>query len=290
MGRSDGYRVKGEDIFYEFTPHIMVERTDATNFFEDEINYRILQKYINSCRSKGINMSYMSIIVAAFVRLISQNYKLNRFVSNKKIYARNHLCFCVAALSDAEGEKQETICKVYFNLDDDIFTVNDKIQEALRVAQAPNEQNAMDKFLSALVKAPGLVSGICNVGRFLDKHFGLPFSLVNISPFHASFFVTNLASLRIEPVFHHIYNFGTTSIFLAFGKPHKAIEVDDEKGILRRSITFRATTDDRVAEGYYYAKCFKELQSYLKNPSVLEQKPESVNVDPFVKGKKWIVK
>lgn len=38
MNRSDGYRLRGCDPFYEIIPHIMPHRYDATNYIDLELD------------------------------------------------------------------------------------------------------------------------------------------------------------------------------------------------------------------------------------------------------------
>ncbi len=290
MGRKDGYRLKDCDPFYEIIPHIMAERNDATNLFEQDIDYDNIQQYVNDCRGKGIKMAHMSVIIASFIRTIAKYPQLNRFVVNKKIYARNHLSVCFVALSGDKSD--ETVNKIYFNLDDDIFTINEKIHKAVEIARAPHQENSMDKLLKKVMKFPALVGGVVNLLKWVDKKFGLPFSVVDGSPFHTSLFITNLASIRIAPIYHHIYNFGTTGVFVAMGIPTKKVVQKGEEFVEKKVQTLKICTDERIASGYYFAQCFKEVNKYLKNPRLLEEKPTDVEFDTQIKAKnpKFIVK
>lgn len=114
MYRSDGYRVKGNDPMYEIVPHIMPQRYDASNSIKVNIDLEAMQDYIRQCRRRGVSISHMSIIIAGYLRLVSQNPYLNRFVMNKKIYARNH--FCVSFVTLTPGGESDTVSKLYFNL------------------------------------------------------------------------------------------------------------------------------------------------------------------------------
>ena len=129
MFRADGYRVRGNDAMYELVPYIMPYRYDASNSVTVDIDLGLMQDYVRKCRKKGINMSHMSSIIAGALRIVSQNPFLNRFVMNRKIYSRNH--FCVSFVTLQPGKTSDTVNKIYFNLDDDIFTVNQKVQEAV---------------------------------------------------------------------------------------------------------------------------------------------------------------
>lgn len=290
MSRKDGYRLKDCSPFYEIIPHIMPERMDATNLFAQDVDFEPMQEYVNECRKKGINMLHMSIVIAALARTCARNPEINRFVVNKRIYGRNHICGCFVTLNGDKSD--ETVNKVYFNLDDNIFEINEKVIKAVEVARSQDGENSMDKILKKVMKFGGLVRAVVAFLKWIDKKFGLPFSVVDASPFHASFFVTNLASLRFGPVYHHIYNFGTVGMFVAMGTPEKKAVVSGGEITEKRIQTIKMTTDERIASGYQYAQCFKEIHSYLKDPKKLEERPTDAVYDPNIKKKnpKFIVK
>lgn len=290
MYRADGYRVRGNDAMYELVPYIMPYRYDASNSVTVDIDLSLMQDYIKKCRKKGINMSHMSIIIAGALRIASQNPFLNRFVMNRKIYARNH--FCVSFVTLQPGKTSDTVNKLYFNLDDDIFTVNQKVQDAIERTQHPTSQNAMDKLMASLVRIPFLVGAAVGVLKFIDKYFTLPFSIINASPFHTSLFITNLASIRTNAIYHHLYEFGTTGIFISMGQPEKKVEKNGETVEERKIMPLGIVTDERIANGHYYGRCFRELNRYYRNPELLEVPPEQIVKDPDVKKQnpKFIVK
>ena len=62
--------------------------------------------------------------------------------------------------------------------------------------------------------------------RIMDYFGWIPQSLLDVSPFHGSMIITDLGSLRLGPVYHHIYNFGTLPVFIAFGPKRHAYELD----------------------------------------------------------------
>lgn len=290
MYRADGYRVRTNDAMYELVPYIMPYRYDASNSVTVDIDLDLMQDYIRKCRKKDINMSHMSIIIAGALRIASQNPFLNRFVMNRKIYARNH--FCVSFVTLQPGKTSDTVNKLYFNLDDDIFTVNRKVQEAIERTQQPTSQNALDKLMASLVRIPFLVGAAVGVLKFIDKYFTLPFSIINASPFHTSLFITNLASIRTNAIYHHLYEFGTTGIFISMGQPERRIEKNGETVEEKKIMPLGIVTDERIANGHYYGRCFRELNRYYKNPELLEVPPEQVVRDPDVRKKntKFIVK
>ena len=152
--------------------------------------------------------------------------------------------------------------------------------------------NATDMLLRGVMRIPFLVGGVVGVLKWWDKHFSLPFSIVDASPFHTSLFITNLASIRLKAVYHHIYDFGTTGIFIAMGQPEKRLFKVGEVIEERKVLPIKVSADDRVESGYYYARCFREFKRYAGHPELLEEKPQSITPDPNLKEKytKFIVK
>ena len=290
MYRSDGYRVLSTDSIYQIVPHIMPKRYDASNSIKVDIDLEPIQNYIKECRKKGISVSHMSVIIAGYLRIVSQNPYLNRFVMNKKIYSRNH--FCVSFVTLTPGSETDTVSKLYFNLDDTLPVVNEKIAAAIERVRNHGGPNSMDKLIAKLCRTPFLLTFSIGFLKLLDRFFTLPFSIVDASPFHTSLFVTNLASIRTNTIYHHLYEFGTTGVFVSMGQPMKKPRLNGETFEEKKVMELGIVTDERIANGHYYGRCFKELSKYYKNPALLETPPESVVSDPDVKKKKrkWIVK
>jgi len=105
---------------------------------------------------------------------------------------------------------------------------------------------------------------------------------LDISPMHGSLIVTDLGSIGIPPVAHHLYNFGNLPCFLAFGAKRHAVELDSSGNPAERKyVDYIITTDERICDGFYLAGSFKYLKYYLRNPRLLEAPPEKVLQDIF---------
>ena len=114
---------------------------------------------------------------------------------------------------------------------------------------------------------------ICEVLYFiLDKYGLLPRWVLNASPFHTSLFLTNVGSLGIDYIYHHLYDFGTTSLFFAMGKKKKSFIYEDDEIKERKCISLGFVGDERICDGYYYASSLKLLTRLLRKPELLENK------------------
>ena len=112
---------------------------------------------------------------------------------------------------------------------------------------------------------------------WMDEHNMLPGKIIEASPFHTSLFITNLGSLGIDSIYHHIYNFGTTSQFLAMSA--KRDEINPQTGELSKYINFKVVCDERICDGFYYAKSFLLFRRYMQNPERLEVVSENLKED-----------
>ena len=94
--RPDGRRIDRIDPIMKITPYIMPERSDAQVFLRHRADMEAMSAYIRSQAEKGQRLSHMQIIVAAYVRAVSNNPAVNRFIMNKQLFARNN---CSAAFT-----------------------------------------------------------------------------------------------------------------------------------------------------------------------------------------------
>ena len=110
----------------------------------------------------------------------------------------------------------------------------------------------------------------------LDKHGMLPKSLIKVSPFHTSCFVTNLKSIKTDYIYHHLYDFGTTGLFISMGKEQLEPVVDENGDItVGKIMKMGIVTDERICDGFYYASSFRKFKDIMENPyDLLEQLPE----------------
>lgn len=275
--RVDGKRVKNVDNMYTIVPYFMVDRSDACNAITVRVPYKPIHDYVIKRRNSGTEMSYLGVVIAAFVRTVSEHPFLNRFVVNKKIYAHNELLISMVVLRSGENA-QTSMGKMKFELQDTVFDVNNKICNYVSDNRNENS-NDTDKILSILVKMPWLINIATRILKLMDKYGLLPKAVIKMSPFHATAVCSNLASIRTNHIYHHIYNFGTIGTIFTIGNLEDVPKMKDGEVILERQMPFGIMCDERIGDGHDYAKAFATLSKYLKNPELLEVPPQNVLTD-----------
>lgn len=266
--RADGVRVKKLDAIFKLIPYIMKTRTDSQVFFEDRVYLDKVSEYIKKKKVEGIRITHMEVIIAAIGRLLQERPALNRFIMNRQIYQRNETVISLAIKKQMMDEAVETTVKFKIKPEDTILTIADQIKEVVEENKKVTTKNITDKLADFILSFPNfLIKGVVEIIMWMDRHNLLPKAVIDASPFHTSAFLTNLGSLGIDAIYHHIYDFGTTSIFFAMGS--KKYEKDLE-GNIQSYLNIKVVADERICDGLYYAKSFLLLKRYLQKPELLE--------------------
>lgn len=270
MGRADGRIVKDEVPMYYLIPHFLTERSDAMNMITIDIPVEPLREYMNAKRREGRSVSHMALIMTAYAHMAAEFPSLNRFIVNRRIYQRNEFKISLVVLRPGGGN-DDTMSKLDITAQDTVFDVQKKIDEYIEVNASGEEENGLDKIMGTLCKMNWLMRFGINVIRWADKHNLLPKAIIDVSPFHTSLLITNLASIRTNHIYHHVYNFGTTSIAIAMGNmreiPKKGRNGQVE---LVRCMPLGVCMDERIASGHYFAQAFARFKEILASPELLE--------------------
>lgn len=277
--RYDGRLIRTLNPFYKMIPYIMRTRGDSQNYFDDKIDIGHTETFIRSRRkSYEESIGFLHIVIAAMVRTISQKPGLNRFIAGQKIYARNEILISLALKKKLDENSPETTIKMKFSPTDTLKEVAAKVNKLISENKIEDVNNDADKTAELFMRCPGfIVKFFVWLFRSLD-YFGLMPKVINrVSPFHTSVFVTDLGSLGIQPIYHHLYDFGTTSLFIAFGIKQKEKYIDDNNNIVvKKTVQIRIVSDERIADGHYFASAFKLFKSFIQHPEKLELPPEHV--------------
>lgn len=271
--RPDGRIIKNLDPMQQIMPYIMKTRNDAMNLFEDTFACEPWDAYMKEKAEQGININYMHIFIAAIVRIIALRPQLNRFIMNGRIYARPKIWVSFVVHPTLHDGSTGTTIKLCFEGTESIFEVAKIIDAAIEKETTKRVgENGTDKLIRVLMKwIPGpLIKIVINTLMWMDKVSLLPKFIIDLSPFHTSFFITNLKSLGINHVYHHTYNFGTTGLFFAMGKEKMVPMVEKGEIVARKHMGYGLVSDERFCDGLYFALSLRQLKKFMKNPALLE--------------------
>ena len=279
--RPDGKKVKDIDPIQRIIPHIMPTRNDAQNMTEYDCPCEPLDAFIIEQSNQGTEYNYMHLIIAAMVRVFGRFPRLNRFIMNGRIYQHNEVQVSFVVKKNLSPDAPDALVKLSFTGMETLQEVQQKIDAAIEANNNIEANNGTDKIARLLTMTPNfLIKWSVGFIKFLDKHSALPNAIIKLSPFHTSLFVTNLKSIKGPAIYHHLYNFGTTGIFMAMGKESEVPVVDDNGQIVvGKRMPVQIVTDERFCDGFYFVSAMKYWERLLKHPAQMMVPPEALTED-----------
>lgn len=280
--RIDGRKVRSMSPYSYMIPYIMKTRNTASNLIQGEIEATKMDAYIRKKRKEGLTgFGITHVLLATYVRAVSQYPGLNRFVNGQKIYSRPDIQVNMAIKKEMSVDSTDTVVKMFFKPTDTADEVYKEMARKYAEAKKPTLDSGFDNLARVLNYIPGLLLRfVVGLLEFLDYFGLLPMWLMRLSPFHGSLFITSMASLGIPPIFHHLYDFGNVPIFMAFGVKRRENEVvDDGRVVKRQYVDYTFVTDERICDGFYYAAGLKYMKKIMANPECLDFPPEKVVQD-----------
>jgi len=275
------HRVRGIVPYNRLIPYIMETRNTSQNFIFDSISMEKIDKYIKKKQEEGLtNLTLMHVIIGAYCRACSQRPAINRFIRGQKIYSRRKVEVSLAIKKEMSLESPDTVIKVILDPSATIEDVYNAFNEKIEGYRS-NPNSSFDKLAKVLNYIPGiLLRWAIRFLRLLDYFGLLPRALTKLSPFHGSLFITSMGSLGIPPIVHHLYDFGTVPVFIAFGSKQREFKVRADGSVYKHSyVDVTYNLDERICDGYYYASAMKFIRGVYKNPEVLDNPPEKVIED-----------
>lgn len=280
--RKDAKKVRNIDGLHNVMIDIKPERCDSDVYMNKEIDITKLIKYVEKYKKEHPDnkITYFHAFAMAFAKTIYNKPLLNRFVANRTFYDRNDVIIAFVAKIAFEEDSEEVMINIKVDKDDNIFTLRDKITK--RVAKIRNSKKGEKKentnnIVDVVGKLPKLIRMIVTGAlKFLDKHGWLPESITKDNLYYSSVILSNLGNFKIGSIYHNIVNFGTSSIIATMGMIHKSKVIDkDGKEKIIDVCDFGVNMDERIADGYYFAKSIKVLEYILDNPELLEDRADA---------------
>lgn len=279
--RLSARRLKSISPYQALTPFIMPTRNDALVSFSDTIDITETEKFIHEQRAGGMKgLGMLHVFVAGFIRAVSRCPQLNRFICGQRIYSRDNVEVVMTVKREMKVESDETSIKLAFSPDSTLIDVYDRMKDAIEEVKE-GTANDTDRLASWFMSLPrGFLRFVMWILRIFDYHGWIPGSLLAASPFHGSLILTDVGSLGIPPVAHHIYNFGNLSVFIAFGTKYRKFVTDAKGGTERHCfIDYRVVIDERICDGSAFALGASVMKQSIKKPGTLMEPPKEVVSD-----------
>lgn len=154
--RNDGRKLRTLQPMNVLIPFFMKERNDAQNLVQDSVDLSAINTFVREKKAEGkLGFNAMHVLVAAYVRAISQKPGINRFTSGQRVFARNNIEVNMEVKKKLELNAPATMMKFCFTPDntvDDVYEqMNNKIEE---FKNQPDANESFEGFVHLVGIAP----------------------------------------------------------------------------------------------------------------------------------------
>ncbi len=276
--RKDAVWIKDTDPLHAFMPYLMLDRADNEGVFNGEFDMTAAMRYLERKNENCPEFKYtiFHLVMAALSKTIYHRPGMNRFMQGHRLYQRNDISFSFVvkrAFSD-KGEEALVIMKIDPESNvSPMEQIYNRVKKEVNFVRKESGTNSTMNAVGILAKIPRpFLRFVARILFWLEYHGWVPDALVKIDPYHTTCFVSNLGSIKMTASYHHLINWGTNSIFLVIGeKKWKPVFSQDGSYVMQEVLPLSFTIDERIADGFYFAKSIKVLQHILLHPEILDE-------------------
>lgn len=280
--RFDATLVREIDPLHWFMPYLYPNRADNEAFIREEFDLTNLETFLekkNAGLDKAHRYTIFHAVCAAIVKTFTLRPQMNRFIKGCRLYQRDDLSLGFVVKKQFKDNADEGLAFIKFPPETTIDSLHGRIMQEIfecRSDKLDNSTKGMEMFTH-------LPRWLMRIAIFilhrLDFYGKVPYDLIKADPNYASVFLTNLGSIKLNAGYHHLSNWGTTSVFVVIGeKARKPVFREDGTFEMRTMLDVGITLDERIADGYYYAKTVRLLKKLIENPELLDR-PANEEVD-----------
>ena len=282
--RRDGRRLRQIDGMHAYMPFLMKNRCDAEVYINEEFDLTELAHYLE--RKNGpdapYKMTMFHVCVAAISKVVRMRPYLNRYIAGKRMYQRDRMTVAFVAKRRFVDHSEEALMILECKDDMTVQDIGRKIVGDVHQAREAKGGTA-DAALDILKKLPRfLVSLFVWFQRVSDYWDFYPRVLVDADTNFVSVLVSNLGSIKCGAPYHHLQNFGTNGVVVTIGEMKEKFVLQTDGTTEKRVVCdFGFTLDERIGDGFYFARSVKLYEWLLQHPEMLEKQiQEEIPYEP----------
>lgn len=234
-----------------------------------------LVDFLEKKKAEGIKYTFFQALITAVGKVMYSRPKMNRFITNRHLYEHNEVLISFVAKMTLDDRSEELMLTVPIAPEDNMVSIADKVTKTVENLRGENvEKKGANSAIDVLGKLPNILRiPIFGVVKLLDKFGWLPSELMKNNIYFSSIIVSNLGSIRCGAIYHNLANFGSCSSLASFGEiiAEKFLRPDGTEGV-RKVCEFGITLDERIADGFYFAKSAQMVEYILRHPELLSER------------------
>jgi len=264
--RPDATLVRDLSTIHRFMPYVSPRRNDSLFYMNQEIRADAAFEFIekkNKERPRNRPITLFHLYLRALSMALLLRPGVNRFVKAGRIWQRDGVWITFSAKRKLiDGAPMITIKRRFRPESETLDEMTDATYEQLRAGRK-GKQTTSDKEMKWMLRLPGPLIRFALAIQRLADHFGLlPRKMIDADPLYASVFVANLGSINYPAGFHHLWEYGTISVFGVIGR----IEHEPDES---RKFTVAWSYDERMEDGLYSYYSLEMVRKWIENPETM---------------------
>ena len=273
--RRDGHWVKDAPGLNVVLCSLLPKRTESEVYLHQEIDVTALLKYLEGKNTPDApyKTTLFHCIVTMVARVINERPKLNRFVQAGRIYERDEITVSFVAKRRFTDHSEEALMVYKAKGGDTLADVSRRIVGEVHEMREQKHAVGLDDIMNKFAKLPRLLlMFIVRVVRWLDYWGKVPKLFTEGDTNYTTVLISNPGSIKCPAVYHHLNNYGTNSVMITIGAMHKSPAVMPDGSIeVRDIVDIGATLDERIGDGFYFARSLKLIQHICAHPELLDR-------------------
>ena len=281
--RFDATLVRDIDPLHWFMPYLYPNRADNEAFIQEEFDLTNLEAFLevkNANLDKAHRYTIFHAVCAAVVKTFTLRPKMNRFIKGCRLYQRDELSLGFVVKKQFKDDAGEGLAFIKFPPETTIDSLHERVMKEIFECRRDDAMDNSTKGMEMFTHLPRwLMRIVIFILHRLDFYGRVPYDLIKADPNYATVFLTNLGSIKLNAGYHHLSNWGTTSVFVVIGeKARRPVFNEDGTFEMRTMLDVGITLDERIADGYYYARTVRLLKKLIETPELLDR-PANEEVD-----------
>ncbi len=277
------HRVKNIPGLNQINIDLKPKRSVSDVYINQKMDLTNLAKYIEKQKKSDTKVTYFHAFLTAIAKTVYNRPKLNHFVANRHLYEHDRIVLSFVAKVSFDDHSEEMMVMIPIDKNDTIFTIGDKIRkkvDSFRNARANKiNKKGANSAIDFLAKLPNIIRvPLISCLEWTDRKGFLPSFLTVDNLYYSTMIVSNLGSIGCGAIFHNLNDFGNSSSLLTMGEIKDEEVIENGKKTVKKLCEWGMNFDERIADGYYFAKSADLLQYLLDHPEELE-KPASEKVE-----------
>ena len=274
--RWDAYRLRGLDPTHVMMPYLFGSRIENEAVLGEVMDLTEVDKYLAKKNADHPDFKYtwFHFIAAAVAKAVLLRPKMNYFIAGGHFYERKEIQVAFNVKRQFSDEGEEAMAKFVLDREGEspMEQVHAYVQKVVTKVRSENASLGVDDILKSVAHLPRPLFRLLAWSLKKMEYYGIyPKSMAADDPCYSSVYLTNLGSIKMNADYHHLFNWGTISFFITIGeKKMRPFYHEDGTYEMRNTIKLGLTIDERIADGYYFAKTLRLVRKIFQHPELLD--------------------